>query len=412
MGKNIMTELSLLKTLMDKDFYELHKGIQCPDKIFTKDVRKVKQTLDYAMETYGQGLSLPDLEALFYTTNKTLTTSNREQYKKIFARIATSPALNKDIATEVISRLFQQVLGEEVANIGYAYANGTQNSLEPLRRIVEEYKDDFTPNIRLQFEDMSLESILADNEDESKWKFNIPTLRRHVEGVSGGHFIVVGARPNTGKTSFHASMIAAPHGFAAQGAKCLILCNEEAAKKVRKRYACAGTGMTQDEQQVNFAKAAMRYSKVQDNLVMVDGTAKDLTWVEAAIKAVKPDIVILDMGDKFAPRTSDKTDIYLRDASIHARNLAKQYDCAIFWLSQLSAAAEGLATPDQSMLEGSKTGKAAEADLMLLIGKTKIMEGHGQDDSERHLNVAKNKISGFHGRITCRILAEIAQYTI
>ena len=50
-----MTELSLLKTLMNKEFHELHKGIRCPDKIFTKDVRKVKQTLDYAMETYDQG---------------------------------------------------------------------------------------------------------------------------------------------------------------------------------------------------------------------------------------------------------------------------------------------------------------------------------------------------------------------
>ena len=50
-----MTEVALLKTLLDKDFYELHRGIRCPDKIFTKDVRKVKQTLDYAMQKYDRG---------------------------------------------------------------------------------------------------------------------------------------------------------------------------------------------------------------------------------------------------------------------------------------------------------------------------------------------------------------------
>lgn len=397
---------------MDKEFYELHKGIRCQDKIFTKDVRKVKQVLDYAMETYDQGISLADLEALFYATNKTLTTSNKEQYKKIFQKIANTNALNKDVASDVISRLFQQVVGEEVANIGYAFVNGTQNSLEPLRKIVEDYQDDFTPNLKIEFEDMSIETLLKANAEETQWKFNIPTLRRNVEGVSGGHFIVLGARPNTGKTSFHASIIASPHGFAQQGAKCVILCNEEASHRVGSRYLSSATTMTLDEIKTNQPKAALRYNKVSSNINIRDSTGKDLAWVEAVVKATQPDVVVLDMGDKFAPRTSDKSDVYLRDATIHARNIAKEYNCAVFWLSQLSAAAEGLAMPDQSMLEGSKTGKAAEADLMILIGKTKVVEGSEMDDTERHLNVAKNKLKGgFHGRITCQLAGDIAQYT-
>ena len=397
---------------MDKEFYELHKGIRCQDKIFTKDVRKVKQVLDYAMETYDQGISLADLEALFYATNKTLTTSNKEQYKKIFQKIANSSALNKEVANEVISKMFQQVVGEEVANIGYAFVNGTQNSLEPLRKIVEDYQDDFTPNLKIEFEDMSIETLLKANAEETQWKFNIPTLRRNVEGVSGGHFIVLGARPNTGKTSFHASIIASPHGFAQQGAKCVILCNEEASHRVGSRYLSSATTMTLDEIKTNQPKAALRYNKVSSNIHIRDSTGKDLAWVEAVVKATQPDVVVLDMGDKFAPRTSDKSDVYLRDATIHARNIAKEYNCAVFWLSQLSAAAEGLAMPDQSMLEGSKTGKAAEADLMILIGKTKVVEGSEMDDTERHLNVAKNKLKGgFHGRITCQLAGDIAQYT-
>ena len=63
-----MMELALIRTLMDKEFYDNHKGIRCPDKIFTKDVRKIKQTLDYAMNTYEKTLSPSELEALFYAT--------------------------------------------------------------------------------------------------------------------------------------------------------------------------------------------------------------------------------------------------------------------------------------------------------------------------------------------------------
>ena len=59
-------ELALIRTLMDKEFYDNHKGIRCPDKIFTKDVRKIKQTLDYAMDTYEKTLTPSELEALFY----------------------------------------------------------------------------------------------------------------------------------------------------------------------------------------------------------------------------------------------------------------------------------------------------------------------------------------------------------
>ena len=54
-------ELALIRTLMDKEFYDNHKGIRCPDKIFTKDVRKIKQTLDYAMNTYEKTLSPSEL---------------------------------------------------------------------------------------------------------------------------------------------------------------------------------------------------------------------------------------------------------------------------------------------------------------------------------------------------------------
>ena len=46
--------------------------------------------------------------------------------------------------------------------------------------------------------------------DLARWSFNIPSLIHKLEGVNSGHLIEVGARPNTGKTSFHASLIASP----------------------------------------------------------------------------------------------------------------------------------------------------------------------------------------------------------
>jgi len=399
-----MMELALIKTLLNRDFYEQHKGIRCPDKIFTKDVRKIKQALDAAMRTYDGDLNTSDLEALFYAQNQTMTTATKTAYEDLFRKIDKESTIKEEIATDVLGKMFQQYVGEQVANLGFDFVNGTQTSLEPLRRMLESYKDDFTPNLRIEWEDISIDTLLKANDLQTQWKFNIPSLRRKVEGVSGGHLLLVGARPNTGKTSFHASLIAGPEGWAHQGAKCVVLCNEEAYERVGARYLSAASNMSMDEVKANVALARSRYEPVRKNIRIKDSTNKDMQWVESLVKQEKPDILILDMGDKFASKTSDKSDVYLKDAAIYARNIAKQYNCCVVWMSQLSAVAEGKVYVDQSMMEGSKTGKAAEADLMVLISKNPIVEGADEEDTQRHLNIAKNKLKGgWHGVVHCEL---------
>ena len=391
-------ELALIKTLLDREFYNNHKGIRCPDKIFSKDVRKIKQALDTAMETYDDDFTVSDLQAVFNRINASMTTATRTAYEDLFKRIEIAQPINDDIANDTLSQLFQQHVGDLVANLGFDFVNGAENSLEPLRKLLEEYKDDFTPNTRIEWDDHSFDTVLALSKEESKWKINIPPLADRVEGISGGHFIVVGARPNTGKTSFHASLVAAEGGFAQQGAKCILLTNEEAYNRVVLRYIGASSKMcVKEELPNNIALARSRYKPVADKIKIKESGGKNMDWVESVVKHERPDIVILDMGDKFAEQRSDRTDITLRAAAIHARNIAKQYDCAVFWMSQLSAEAQDRTAPNMSMLEGSKTGKAAEADLMLLIGMSAEVEG--EDNNMRYINVAKNKLSGWHGKI-------------
>ena len=396
-----MMELALLKTLLNRDFYDRHKGIKCPDKIFTKDVRKIKQSLDTAMEAYEYvDLTVADLYAVFNRTNASMTTATRGAYDDLFKRLEIVEPIKEEIAQDTLSQMFQQYVGDQVANLGFDFVNGTESSLEPLRKLLEDFKDDFTPNLRVDWDDNSLDTILEATLLESKWKFNISSLARRDEGVSGCHLVLVGARPNTGKTSFHASLLAGAEGFAHQGAKCIVLCNEEAYTRVAARYISASANMTMTEVRENKALAHKRYESIRKNVLFKDSTGKGMSWVEAVVKQEQPDVVVLDMGDKFADISSERSDITLKTAAIHARNIAKQYDCCVIWMSQLSAEAEGKADLNQAMMEGSKTGKAAEADLMILIGKTQQAEGE-DEDPVRYLNLAKNKLNGFQGKITC-----------
>ena len=200
-------------------------------------------------------------------------------------------------------------------------------------------------------------------------------------------------------------MIAAPDGLAHQGASCIVLCNEEGSHRVGARYLTAATGMPMREIKNNPSRARDLYKPVKEKIKIKDATGRDMSWVESVCKSYKPDVVVLDMGDKFA-RTGGfaRADEALKANAIHARQIAKQHKCAMFYMSQLSAEAEGKVLLNQSMMEGSRTGKAAEADLMILIAKNPPKQDDGdEEDIERHLNIVKNKLTGWHGMVNCQL---------
>jgi hypothetical protein len=119
------------------------------------------------------------------------------------------------------------------------------------------------------------------------------------------------------------------------------------------------------------------------------------------------------MGDKFATMHGyTRQDEALKANVIYAREIGKQYGCVVFYMSQLSAEAEGKTVLNQSMMEGSKTGKAAEADLMILIAANPLIEGQNRQDPQRHLNIVKNKLTGWHGRLHCNLDNVYGRYEV
>jgi hypothetical protein len=395
-------EHALLKSLTNKSFYDDTRGNKCPEKLFTKDLRKIKVTIDQAMETYQRDLTVDEVEALFLTSNPTLTTAQKQSYKLIFDRIRKEDSLGSDVAQEVLSHMFRQVVGEEVANLGFQYVNGEQSSMEPLRTILDSYQDDFTPSIRVNYVDNSIDNLIHNASNNTKWQFNVHSLHHAVQGLDNGMLFVIGARSNVGKSSFHATLCAAPHGWASQGAKILVLCNEEKPERVAARYMTAATGMTMAQIVANKNQAHRLYDPIKDNLKFVDATGKTMRWAEAVIKNHKPDVVIMDIGSKFAEDgAASNNHESLKANAIYARNIGKMYGCLVVYCTQLSAEAEGKIVLSQAMIEGSKTGLAGESDLMILIARNPPLNDQTEDDGMRYLNIVKNKISGVHRIVNC-----------
>ena len=78
-----------------------------------------------------------------------------------------------------------------------------------------------------------------------------------------------------------------------------------------------------------------------------------------------------------------------------SRELAKRNKVAVWAVSQASYEAHGREIIDYSMLDGSKTGKAGEADIIIGIGVS-------EHEDFRTLKFSKNKINGYHGSIVLR----------
>ena len=164
-------ELALLRTLMDKDFHDNHKGIRCPNNIFSKDGRKVKATIDNAITEYGRSVTPIEVEALFFSKNPTITTAQKGSYQTIFDQIDREVVMGADIAGDVLSDMFRQQVGEEIANLGFEYVNGEHGSLEPLRAILDNYNEDFTPNLSVEWANIDMDYLLERSDLEAQWKF-------------------------------------------------------------------------------------------------------------------------------------------------------------------------------------------------------------------------------------------------
>ena len=81
----------------------------------------------------------------------------------------------------------------------------------------------------------------------------------------------------------------------------------------------------------------------------------------------------------------------------------------ILFLLCASADAHNRNSISFDQMENSKTGKAAEADLIIGIGRNSNSDA---ENKIRTLCISKNKINGYHGEPVCTIRRAISRYEV
>ena len=401
-------EKQLVNLLLKKDFYVKNKS-KVERTIFTNGVGNFYDTIKKAHNQYPDiDLDIDEVSALHMDVyNPALTLAAKTNFLNLVDDIKNEKMPNEDVADDILDSMYKRSLAHKIAveatniyNGGDASFNTIQGFIDEAENQVEEDGDAVTDDIG---------KLIKEIDADTQYKFgDIPELRKLVKGVGKGNLMIVFARPEAGKTAFWISLVANRNGFASQNIKVHALVNEEPAIRTQMRLINCWTGMTKEEIAVDIDKAKQEWNKIKSNVRIVDTVNWDLDQVDAYCKKHNPEILVIDQLDKVSTKGNfARTDEKLRAIYMGAREIAKRNDCSVIAVSQASADAHGQTMLSFDMMENSKTGKAAEADLIIGIGQQNIVDSEA---TLRTLCVSKNKITGWHGRIDCVINPFLSRY--
>ena len=404
-----MIEKQMIRLMLNKKFYTHYKGTLSPT-VFSGDVSSLYDTIQKAHDKYEEDIKIDELYSLHTTIfNPALTRAAKEKFSELVEDIKEVQEPNKEVAKDILRILSDRDLAQRIGIEATEIFNGKEANFAEIVSMIDKHKTNITED-KAPAVTKEISEVIDLLNVTTRWKFNIPVLKTNVGGIGGGNLMIAFARPETGKTAFWVSLCAAPDGFCAQGAKVHAFINEEPAIRTQIRAISAYTGMTRDEILENKSSAQIKWSGIKDNLFMFDTVDWSMDDIDAHCEKNKPDIIVIDQLDKINVKgTYARTDEKLRQIYTSVREIAKRRNCAVIAISQASADAHNRNSISFDQMENSKTGKAAEADLIIGIGRNANTDA---ENKIRTLCISKNKINGYHGEPVCTIRRSISRYEV
>jgi len=403
-----MIEKQIIKLLLGKKFYTQYKG-QISRNVFQGSFGSLFDTVQKAHEKYDADIKIDELYALHTTMfNPALTRAAKEQFSELIEDIKQTQQPSKEIADDIVKILVERDVAQKIAIEATEIFNGRPADFNTILSIIEKHKHGL-PIEKIDAVTNDISELIEKLNVVSKWQFNLTVLKNNISGIGPGNLMIAFARPEVGKTAFWVSLCAAPNGFAEQGAKIHAFINEEPAVRTQMRAISCFTGYNKEQIVDDIDKVHEDWIKIKDNIKMIDTVDWSLDDIDSHCEKHKPDIIVIDQLDKVNVKgTFARTDEKLRAVYTGAREIAKRRDCVVIAISQASADAHNRDHISFDMMENSKTGKAAEADLIIGIGNR---TSNDPTNNMRVLNISKNKITGWHGDPSCIIDKYLSRYT-
>ena len=389
-------ELRLLNSLTSKEVYTECAGIIAPD-IFSSDLEDIMIAIQELHSKFDEDIDM-DIVKEHIHNKKISTTAKKALLDDIINKVISEEVLSVSIAKEFIFNLSRKSRRLKALN----------RLAQVIEKNEESHDDVVTILSELPVEDADADEIVGTSNQElrefydsgNRYPFNIESLQRNIGGMSRGNLAIVFGRPEIGKSSFIAHLVA---GFIERGIITEYYANEEPGRKIMLNIRRAVTGETDAHiaESIRNDIDNTQWLKAAENLKVRQIGTMGIDTIISRAKRDNPEVIILDQVDKLSLANGHNAPSHerLRDLYMKTRQLAKDGDCLVINVSQASVIADEHNNVTYDMLDGSKTGKAGEADVIIGIGKRNFLTEQPVDIRHqlRYIGVSKNKISGWHG---------------
>ena len=400
-----MSELHRIwKLLLKHEFWEQHKDT-LPTSSFDAIGKDLLPTLTLAHSNTERDISEEELFMLHCSQHPTLTTANKNTVEAYIQNVKDEKEVSSEIAGIVYKALWRREVGRHVAEYGVRLADGDFEDTTGLADYVSKLGTSLVPEDFDEPEKNDPIELFTKLNKNGMWDINIPTLKRKIGKVSPGMFIILAGRPEASKTAALCNMIAGKDGgFAVQGAKVSLICNEEGADRSLARCICCYNQQSIHDVLKNPEMAATAgWKEISTRITAVHKPDVTISQLEKYLKKHRPDIICLDQIDHIGMSgTYESGQEKLGALYRKCRELCSTYNCVMIAVTQASADAEGKTVVTYSMLADSKTSKSAAADCIIGIGKA---DGEEEGDVVlRYYTVSKCKISGWKGTVVAKLI--------
>ncbi|QVE65540.1 replicative DNA helicase [Ralstonia phage vB_RsoP_BMB50] len=400
-----MIDVSVLQLLKTRERFDvLHRAVPA---------KAISANAAYLLKAFGKFFQAnPECERIpfdafhswFQLTHPKLSDEQRTVWKRSIKEALTKEC-DTTVAATLVESLVELATASEMASLLEQYEEGELDLTTALRALHDKHFDNLARKVRMPEVLDNISDLLVEDANNVGLHWRLQCLAENIRSIMAGDFIVLGARPDAGKTTTIASEITymAPQVdklWPGENKTIAWFNNEGPGKRIKRRIYQAALGMTIKEmweldQKGQLHKAYAKALGGRGDIIRVFDIHDYWSHeVEDIIREIPMALVIFDMVDniKFGGDLANggaRTDQALEAMYQWSRILAVKHECAAIATSQVSADGEGELYPNQSMLKDSKTGKQGAADLIIMLGKSNA-DGLA---NTRFISTPKNKLS-------------------
>ena len=404
--------ISVSETLIPEDFYkEAHRVIyECMLKLYNNQSEIDLITL--ADELRDQGY-LDDIGGIAYITSLSTivpTTSNIKYYINIVKE--------KSISRQLISA------ANDIINLGYDSSTKVEDVLENAEKKIfdisqERTTNDFQPINQVLTETLSmLEKLYEEKSDVTGLTTGFRDLNKKINGLQRSDLLLIAARPAMGKTAFALNLVqnAALKGDASVAVFSLEMSKEQlvqrmvaAQSSVELKKIKTGTLAANDWPRITDGMAVLSGAKIHID----DTPGIKISELRSKCRKLKIekglDLVLIDylqLMEGEGHNESRQQEIAKISRSL--KILAKELDCPVVALSQLSRAPEQRADHRPMLSDLRESGSIEQdADLVMFLYRDEYYNKETEDTNIAECIIAKQR----NGPVGTVKLAWLGQYS-